>query len=70
LSHLFCTEPDPDRSEIRSTKYEIRNKSEILISKCSKQGVFLKVLLLGLCHLNFKNLVIVLDFDIRISSLT
>jgi len=32
--------PNPDKPEIRNTKYEIRNKSKILMFKCSKQSVF------------------------------
>ena len=35
----------PDKLETRSTKYEMRNKSEILIFKCSKQWRSFKYIL-------------------------
>jgi len=67
---------NPDKPEIRSTKFEIRNKFEIQIvkCKCSKRCrgySFSANINPASCfrHLNFEDLKIVSDFDIRICGL-
>jgi len=77
--------PNPDKPEIRSTKFEIRNKFvlfsrrepqiQIVKYKCSKRYrgySFSANINPASCfrHLNFEDLKIVSDFDIRISDLS
>ena len=54
--------------EVLNPKHEARNKSELLNARMFKTSrIILKIFRFG--HLNFENLKIVSDFDIRISDL-